>query len=775
MPSTTLQPTRRRSALPLSARLRGILALLLPQNIGKRALQSFFPIRSEPPQRTTRDFLLAYNTMPWLRAVVHRVAGAVAAVTWRVYATRDRQRRYYQDLDLQSAPPETRWKMLKAGMTAATIEELTDHSLARLLRQGNTVLTGINTRRLLQMHLDLVGEGHWVLGRNAHGMPTSIWPMPPSWVIEIPTPSTPFYRVEHEGWSGAIPETEVLSFYDPNPENPYSRGRGMAMALADELETDEYAARHVKSWFYNRARPDILITAQGLSPEDTERLEREWVSRFQGFMRAFKPFFMNRQVDVKEIGQSFESMQFSKLRESERDIVVNVFGVPPEILGILENSNRATIDASEAHFARYVQIPRLEYLREVLQQTLVPQFDERLILDYDSPSVDDKEFTLNVVRAAPWAFQLDDYRTMAGLEPLPNGAGQSMGLPLNIQIVPTSTLAQPPQSPVVPANLAATPMVSLHAKVASRGCQGPAMPTLEVPSQGMTKDNTIALHRLADRLRPTLRRQFLAVIEYLRGQAVLDDLEVAAARGATNAVVAVIPWETLPDAFTPIKATLRSALQASGELAARDLSTTLQIDLRFDLSSPTAVEAAEQQAAALISGVTETTRQAIRQLVMRQLADGVDPRALAREIQATIGLTPQQEAAVARLQTRLAEQGVSEADSGRQVARYREVLLERRAEVIAQHELMTAANAGHQEAWNQAVAAGNLNPTQWYKIWTVTDDDKLCPICAAVPKADANQQVPVAGAFTTSDGQLLAYPPAHVGCRCVVSIRLKIP
>jgi hypothetical protein len=48
---------------------------------------------SAPPRRGSADLLQAYSTMPWLRAVVEKVADGVAGVQWRVYKPAKRQER----------------------------------------------------------------------------------------------------------------------------------------------------------------------------------------------------------------------------------------------------------------------------------------------------------------------------------------------------------------------------------------------------------------------------------------------------------------------------------------------------------------------------------------------------------------------------------------------------------------------------------------------------------------------------------------------------------
>ncbi len=374
-----------------------------------------------PPKRGTRELLDAYNTMPWLHAVVNKVSRSVASTTWQLYRAGNARA-------IQRAGPDVRKGMLKQ----AELVEVETHPVLDLLDNANEFLTGLTARQLTQIYLDLTGEAFWLLERNGAGRPVEYWPIPPDWVLDTPTPDKEAFRVSFRGWQGEIPKSEIIWMFEPDPVNPYSRGSGTGRALADELETDEYASKHVKSWFYNRARPDIIISADGLTPQDTARLEEDWLRKSQGFWKAYKPYFMSRKVDIQALSQSFESMQLVDLRKYERDTIVQVYGVPPEILGIIESSNRATIASAELLYSKWVIQPRLEFLRAVLQEKLVPEFDDRLIIDYVSPVSEDKEYNLQVAQAAPWSLTVDEWREMQGLEPLADGAGKVYMMPYNL-------------------------------------------------------------------------------------------------------------------------------------------------------------------------------------------------------------------------------------------------------------------------------------------------------------------------------------------------------
>ena len=386
------------------------------------------PFHRTPPKVGTRDLLQAYSTMPWLRAVAGKIATAVSVTQWRLYVIREGsngESRIITPRGIQKCPTkELRDRKIRrltkqnGSATVFNLEEITDHPLLDLLEHGNEWMTGRDVFKVTQLHYDLTGEAFWLIERNRLGLPVAIWPLPPHWITDFPTPDSPYYKIQFDQKKAEIPVTEIIRICDPDPMNPYGRGTGLARALGDELETDEYAAKHVKTFFYNRARPDLIISADDLTKEDTMRLEEGWLAKMRGFWNAYKPYFINKKIDVKEIGQTFENMQLTQLRKHERDTIIQVFGAPPEKLGVLSQSNRSTIAAADLFWTKDLIMPRVENLRTVIQSRLVPLFDERLILDYDSPVVEDSEHELRVMSAMPGAFTKNEWRAMANKDSL---------------------------------------------------------------------------------------------------------------------------------------------------------------------------------------------------------------------------------------------------------------------------------------------------------------------------------------------------------------------
>lgn len=369
--------------------------------------------RNNPPVRGTQQILEAYSDLPWLRATTNKISRSVADTNWRVYALR-RNGKAFKDIRVQKSKGFQRQKLLKSYREKGELEEITAHPLLDLLYGGNDLILGVNNIQLYQIYMDLVGEAFFFKERDGLGVVIKLWPIPPHWIKDTPTLGKENFKLSYAGIHADIPIHDMLWIIDPNPAKPYERGTGGARALADELETDEYSAKYTKAWFYNSARPDLIISGDNLSETNTKLLEQSWLQKHQGILKQFKPFFISKSVEIKELSQSFQNMQLIELRKFERDSIHQFWGIPPEILGIIDKSNRATIDGADFIYAKHVITPRVELLRTLLQERLIPDFDDRIILDFDSTIEEDKEHKLNVYKSAPHMFTQRQWQELAG-------------------------------------------------------------------------------------------------------------------------------------------------------------------------------------------------------------------------------------------------------------------------------------------------------------------------------------------------------------------------
>lgn len=344
---------------------------------------------SSPPKRGSLELLRGYKTMPWLRAVTSRIGDACANVDLVVYR-RD-----------------------SAGSLG---DPLTQHPLVSLLARPG-VLTHRAARKLTHLHLDMVGESFWVKERNAQGVVVMLTPIPPTWITDVPGPWRTTFRVSHQRTQRELPREDVIWIKDIDPEEPYGRGAGLAASLADELDTDEYAAKHVKAFFFNRATPEVVVSVDGADKPTLDNYKASWDANHRGTWNAFRTLFTGRKVEIKRLDTAFREMQLVALRDAQRDRIVSVFGLPPEVLGILTSSNRSTIDAADVLMAKYVVAPRLDMLTDALTSDLASEWGSEYVIGYVNPVPDDREFTKGMMATRPSAFTDNEARTTAGLAP----------------------------------------------------------------------------------------------------------------------------------------------------------------------------------------------------------------------------------------------------------------------------------------------------------------------------------------------------------------------
>jgi HK97 family phage portal protein len=353
--------------------------------------------------------LQAYRTSPWLHAVVHKIAYEVASVELSLH----------RKVAASESSLKARRRTRAAGDMGDAVE-VERHEALDLLRRPNPVMTGSVLRYLVAAYLDVKGEAVLVLERNAAGRPVELWVVPPHWLMETPSRSSPFFRFSFGAWQRTLPTEDVVWLRHPDLEQPYGRGVGTGETLADEIDIDEFATKHLKNWFFNRALPDVFLYVEGVKSEsEAQRYEEKLRAKHGGVAKAGQVHVTNGKVDIKQVGHTFREMLLPELRDQSRDTVLQIFSVPPEVMGIIENSNRATIDASFYLFARGVLVPRLAFICDGLTSWVRQEWgDDALTLGFDNPVPDDEEFRLRVMQAQPSLFTKNEWREMAGARPI---------------------------------------------------------------------------------------------------------------------------------------------------------------------------------------------------------------------------------------------------------------------------------------------------------------------------------------------------------------------
>lgn len=280
------------------------------------------------------------------------------------------------------------------------------------------------------------------------------------------------------------------------------------------------------------------------------------------------------------------------------------------------------------------------------------------------------------------------------------------------------------------------------------------------------------LHRIADRLAPIIERKLRISIEEFRSKVDVRDILAALESGNVGRVEGVIPWGELLDKYEDFRDDIQQAVNEAGFATDAQLRAYLvtnaqvpQADLSFNKRNPEAEKWAAERSSSLIKDLTKESRQAVRNVIRETLQTGQDYGKSAQKIKDAVGLNQVQAGAVARYRDGLVSSGVRPATVERLVGQYRETSLKARAETISRTETISAVNQGQQAYWQQLADEGVIDPERAKKVWVVTPDDRLCPLCEPL----AGMIVGIDENFKTELGDIDA-PPLHPNCRCAISL-----
>lgn len=575
-------------------------------------LQRFFTSRmTSPPDRNTQEFLETYAHSP-------RMAPVTKIAT-----------------DLSNVPG----KLYRVDPATGDKDEINDHPFLDFMRKPNPLpfMTPSALWKLHETYMMIKGEGASIIERDPAGYPTELWPIPPHWMIDIPRLDFPFYIIRsRDGLQMPVPAEDVFLTRQLNPLDPYGRGLGDAEAVADEIETDEYMAKWAKKFFYNDATPPVLMSAPGITKDEYDRFQAAWNDRHRGVGNAHKMGIIPRDVGVHKLVDSQREMDFTESRKDLRDGVNAHFGVPPEIMGIVENSNRATATQAKIIYAENVLTPRLLARQDAINLQLLPAWGEGLLWEYDDIVPEDTEFRLQMSNAGLTgsALLVDEWREQQGFDPLPDDAGQVLFVPFASMPTKPSELTEsvritspltpgaaptdaPPGTPLTP-QLPELPGAKANRRRAQQAAHRMRAQLLNAEERAAQRSvrrffngQTAAIIEAMDTGQKDAKDDFWQRINGLGGLTV--DIEAIRA-AAKDALSQLIDWGAQDEALAAV---LNPIWEDAFTVGAKSIEDSFGIRA---VTAPKLTDYLRQSGLRRVKGINETTRDKLA----ATLADGIE-------------------------------------------------------------------------------------------------------------------------------------------------------
>jgi len=304
---------------------------------------------------------------------------------------------------------------------------------------------------------------------------------------------------------------------------------------------------------------------------------------------------------------------------------------------------------------------------------------------------------------------------------------------------------------------------------------------------------------LLDKAEPDLAKGFIEAMQRLRDDLTLKQIaELVQAGNIQGALTLLGPVQVGAALGGMLNATL-ATYYAAGDMASRESP----VSVWFNHANPTAAANWSRYQQQRVQQITEEVAQTINQVMRRSLSQGIGPMDTARQIKDTLGLTASQEQAVfnyrTALQNRLSnaldrklrdrrfdatvrraienDKGLNADQIDKMVTRYRERMVQARAQTIARTESTRAVNAGQQAYIETAVQDKVADMSQVRRFWVPTRDERTRDAHRMIPTMNPDG-VGLNEPFRSPDGPIMypGDPSASAGntinCRCALFTRI---
>lgn len=348
----------------------------------------------------------AMGSVGTLFAIVDRIITAYSQVEWHLY---------------KSAP---------SGLKEDR-EPVTDHPALTLWESPNPFMTGPAFRETTQQHEELTGEQWWVIVPHARlNMPGELWPVRPDRMEPVPDVEEYLLRYDYRAPGGGLIELDreqVVFLRRPNPLDPY-RGMGAVQTILADLEGSRLAAEWVRNFFYNSAQPGGVIEVDhNLTDPQWDEFQARWAESHRGVSNAHRVAMLEQGMKWVDRRFTMQELQIESLRNVPRELIREAFGFPKPMLGTVDDTNRANMEAADTMLARWLSRPRLERTKQALNTRLLPLYKSLgrgYEFDYDNPVPEDRELAAKELTAkAAAARQFVDM----GFDP--KSVAEALGLP----------------------------------------------------------------------------------------------------------------------------------------------------------------------------------------------------------------------------------------------------------------------------------------------------------------------------------------------------------
>mgnify|MGYP000028644905 CR=1 FL=1 len=274
------------------------------------------------------------------------------------------------------------------------VEEIFDHPLVDLLENPSKTLDKFSFYYLGGCYMAIFGEVPiWIVGGQR---PEEIIPLNPSNLQNKPGDDS-HYQYTDAGKVYAIPREEIIFIRKPNPSLP-GRGLSAVKAAGAEIDLDLLAQTWNKGIMRDNGRLEgVLTTDKAPTEEVIEGIKKRWNKEYSS-PSGNKTVILGAGLKYQQLSISPRDLDMIEGRKLNRDMILSILGVPKALV-VADDVNRANAEVAHNVMAEYTIDPDMAAFTSAFNHFIVPIFDLKLWITYDSPIRQDRALLLEEVKS----------------------------------------------------------------------------------------------------------------------------------------------------------------------------------------------------------------------------------------------------------------------------------------------------------------------------------------------------------------------------------------
>lgn len=312
------------------------------------------------------NYLLQYPNSVWVYACTYLNATTIAQLPWKLYKFKQQGS-----------------KLVK--------EQVFNQQIFELFNKPNTNdenSTWFNLVEWTSASLDLIGNSYWLLDDLVGLKPRSIQMLKGSSMRIIPgrkrgddlVEGYAYIKVDSQKVLFTTQEITHFKYMSPLSQ---LYGQGSVSASRTSNTTHKYAQQTNLKIFQNGAKVDaVLETDKDLDDDLFKRLSSQFNGKYGTFSRSHQTAILTRGLKYKAIMSTLKDLEYINGLKITREEICAAFGVPPMLVGILDNASYSNFEEATKVFYNFNIVPKTKRLQSVIT-TVAKLFDKDIFFEFD--------------------------------------------------------------------------------------------------------------------------------------------------------------------------------------------------------------------------------------------------------------------------------------------------------------------------------------------------------------------------------------------------------